>query len=254
MSSIDGEAVLESCPVCGKPASDGVLACDCAERLDLAEFKNIIVAARAELDKARAFFAVEKFAEADAAAQHATELYDALYEDATALRIRIALDAAEFERAHELLKSLDNRDTRRELAARLDRAEMNDFAAKEHYNIALRSARREEHAYAIDEARRAVELAPYLSAPYRLLVKLHIETGALDDARHWFFRARGRFPNEDSIAVLEPLLYGDRTMRRRGFAALLDWLETSRAGRLLTYLVLLILVVLSWVFAIYKGG
>jgi hypothetical protein len=54
--------------------------------------------------------------------------------------------------------------------------------------------------------------------------------------------------------VLEPLLYGDRTMRRRGFAALLDWLETSRAGRLLTYLVLLILVVLSWVFAIYKGG
>lgn len=247
------DVVFDSCPVCGNIAEDGSPTCGCNKRFDMNDYSNIILAARAELDKARTLYVTERYAEADAASIRAHELWDGLFEDSLALRIRIAIETAHFDQASELLASIEKGDLHKSLEKRIKEAILRDNAAKEHFNIALRSARRSEFKYAIEELLKAIELAPHLSSPYRLLVKIYLEIPDMDNARSWFKIARKKFKDESSITALEEAVYSDSQPKPHNPREFFTRLDNSATVRLLTSVILFALVVASWIFAIASG-
>ncbi len=253
MNTDAGNVVFENCPVCGNREFNGTPKCICSKRFDMNDYKSIILAARLELDKARMLFVSEKYVEADTACVRAYELWDGLFEEAIALRVRIAIETAQFDTAFKLLPSIENRESNQALAEKLQKAVVRDNGAKEHYNIALRNARRSENAYAIEELYSAIELAPYLIEPYRLLIKVLILLGDYDRAQTWFELAQQRFGTEPSISALKREVFGITTVRPKGIRYyLLAW-DESPTIRLVTSVVLFSLVVASWLFAIFSG-
>lgn len=246
------DVVFETCPVCGNIEYNGTPKCICSKRFDLSEYKNIILAARSELDKARMLFVSEKYVEADSACVRAYELWDGLFEEAIALRVRIAIESAQFETAFKLLPSIENRELNQALVEKLQSAVVRENGSKEHYNIALRNARRSENEYAIEELYSAIELAPYLIEPYRLLIKVLLLQGDYDRAKTWFEHAQQRFGSEPSIATLKHEILNIIKVKPKGIRYYMLLWDESPTTRLITSVVLFALVVASWLFAFLK--
>jgi tetratricopeptide (TPR) repeat protein len=247
------DVVFDTCPVCGNKAFEGTPTCGCDKRFNMSDYHSIVLAARAELDRARSFFVTGRYSEADASCVRAYNLWDGLFEDSTALRIRIATESTQFDRAYELLPSIERSDLRQSLENRLNEVVFRDSAAKEHFNIALRSARRSEFRYSVDELLKAIDLAPYLSSPYRLLIKVYLEIGEQDNARIWYEFAKNRIANDSSIAAIEQAVYAVSQQKTSGIQELLLKLENSATTRLLTSAILFALIIASWIFALASG-
>ncbi|MCD6119328.1 hypothetical protein J7K50_05760 [bacterium] len=200
---------LSVCPVCGKSLSSEGETCDCSGRIDHKPFLALIASSRVELDKARLSLVSGRYEEVELHCKRALELYDGVFGDAQILRALSAIEVADFERAYELIQTLVEDNKKDELMDRLESAEKRDRAARERFNIALRNVREGRLDTVEEELLKAIELAPYLNAPYRLLIKTYIEAKRVENARSWIERARKRFPRDVSIIELEKTVYGE---------------------------------------------
>ncbi len=77
-----------------------------------------------------------------------------------------------------------------------------EVRGKEHYNLALTSARKGQWADASYHASRAMELAPYEEAAWRLAVKVALRGGRFAEAESLLAEAALRFPGEQYISKL----------------------------------------------------
>ena len=81
-----------------------------------------------------------------------------------------------------------------------------ETTGKQHFNLALTSARRKYYVDASYHIERAIELIPYLSPIWRLAVKIELKRGRYDIAQQHLKESLLRFPNETYLASLEPEL------------------------------------------------
>jgi len=81
-----------------------------------------------------------------------------------------------------------------------------ETTGKQHFNLALTSARRKYYVDASYHIERAIELIPYLSPIWRLAVKIELMRGRYDIAQQHLKEGLLRFPNETYLASLEPEL------------------------------------------------
>ena len=79
-----------------------------------------------------------------------------------------------------------------------------ETTGKQHFNLALTSARRKYYVDASYHIERAIELIPYLSPIWRLAVKIELMRGRYDIAQQRLKEGLLRFPNETYLASLEP--------------------------------------------------
>ena len=80
---------------------------------------------------------------------------------------------------------------------------------KQHFNLALTSARRQYYADASYHIERAIELIPYLAPAWRLAVKIELKRGRFDTAQEFLEEGLRRFPNETYLASMALVLNPD---------------------------------------------
>jgi len=195
-------AQLKECPVCRGELSGRAEVCPgCGaqltpyyEQLDeanksLTEAFNAVT--RGEIERAR---------ELGSKAQTMTPL---VAEQVALLQARIALGERRFSHAWEQAQALP--DAVREKPALLHEIislHEAETIGKQHFNLALTSARRQYYADASYHIERAIELIPYLAPAWRLAVKIELKRGRFDTAQEFLEEGLRRFPNETYLASM----------------------------------------------------
>ena len=179
----------DECPGCGAQLAPYYEQIDEANRT-LTEAFNAVT--RGEIERAR---------ELSGKVQAMTPL---LTEHVALLLARIALSEKRFVDAWEQAQGLP--DTLREKPALLHEIvslHEVETTGKQHFNLALTSARRKYYVDASYHIERAIELIPYLAPIWRLAVKIELKRGRYDIAQQHLEEGLLRFPNETYLASLE---------------------------------------------------
>jgi tetratricopeptide (TPR) repeat protein len=179
----------DECPGCGAQLAPYYEQIDEANR-SLTEAFNAMT--RGEIERAR---------ELGGEAQAMTPL---VTENVALLQARIALSEKRFADAWEQVQGLP--DTVKEkpgLLHEIVSLHEVETTGKQHFNLALTSARRKYYVDASYHIERAIELIPYLAPIWRLAVKIELKRGRYDIAQQYLEEGLLRFPNETYLASLE---------------------------------------------------
>jgi len=179
----------DECPGCGAQLAPYYEQIDEANRT-LTEAFNAVT--RGEIERAR---------ELGGKAQAITPL---VTENVALLQARIALSEKRFADAWEKAQGLP--DTVKEKSGLLHEIvslHEAETTGKQHFNLALTSARREYYVDASYHIERAIELIPYLAPVWRLAVKIELKRDRYEIALQHLEEGLRRFPNETYLASLE---------------------------------------------------
>jgi tetratricopeptide (TPR) repeat protein len=119
------------------------------------------------------------------------------------LQVRIAIGERRLADAWERAQNLpDAVEEKAELLHEISSLHEHEVNGKQHFNLALTSARREYYTDASYHIERAIELIPYLAAVWRLAVKIELQRGRHDVAQEYLEKGLERFPQERYLASL----------------------------------------------------
>jgi tetratricopeptide (TPR) repeat protein len=125
-------------------------------------------------------------------------------EQVALLQARIALSEKRFADAWEQARGLpDATPEKPGLLHEIVSLHEVETTGKQHFNLALTSARRTYYVDASYHIERAIELIPYLSPIWRLAVKIELKRGRYDIAQQHLKEGLLKFPNETYLASLE---------------------------------------------------
>lgn len=197
-------AQLKACPVCRGELSGRAKECPgCGAKLapyyeqvdeanrSLTEAFNAVT--RGEIERAR---------ELGGKVQAMTPL---VAEHVALLHARIALSEKRFADAWEQAQGLpDTVKEKPDLLHEIVSLHEVETTGKQHFNLALTSARRKYYVDASYHIEQAIGLVPYLAPIWRLAVKIELKRGRYDIAQQHLKEGLLRFPNETYLASLKP--------------------------------------------------
>lgn len=196
------QARLTECPVCHSVLVGAEEACaSCAA--DLQPYRDMLAQANSLMLEAYNAVLRGEAGKARELGKKAIEISPLLSGQHPLLLARIALAERRYgealKHALALPEGSEYRDEMLEEASLLQEAETR---GKEHYNLALTSARKGQWTDASFHASLAIELAPYEEAVWRLAVKIALRSGRHVEAERLLAEAAKRFPDEQYLSKL----------------------------------------------------
>lgn len=201
------------CPVCKSEISGESIRCPTCSA-ELGPLLDIKSRAETLLQQAHHEFQQGNYASVLSLAQEASDLDGDRSADSKILSTRALLELREFDSALFEITGLEDNEEAQKLRDTLLSEKRRDQAAKENYNLALIKARR---GYLLEAKRlleKAVELAPYLTLPYLLMVKVQLKMGRTDEAAQYLRMASAFEPRDDHLRELQMLIEVERKESR----------------------------------------
>lgn len=196
------KAQLTDCPVCHSAITGAEASCaSCAT--ELTPYRELLLLANSLMLDAINSVLRGETGKALELGKRAIQVSPLLTEQNSFLLARIALDERRYAEAVKHILALPETNEYRDsllLESRL--LQEAEARGKEHFNLALRSARKgmlEDAAY---HARIALEKAPYEAAVWRLSLKIALKRGDFSLAEAYLETAASRFPEDLYIAGL----------------------------------------------------
>lgn len=193
---------LTACPVCHAPLASQPAECpNC--NTPLASYYSLYERANGLVRQALEAVSRHEFPRASELVQELRRVNPHFEEEALFISARAALYQHHFEEATQLAATLpEGSEDRRELDEEIAELHSIERNGKEHYNLALSSARRGHRADAEFHIDRALALIAYLPAPWRLAVKLALQQQQWELAKERVEKGLAVVPDDTYLQTL----------------------------------------------------